>query len=87
MHENKLTPTSKTMKCGRVVGDVMGKYHPHGDAAVYEALVRLAQPWKMRYPLTYIQGNLGNVLGDGPAASRYTECKLTEVGAFMLERH
>ncbi|HKM30359.1 MAG TPA: DNA gyrase subunit A [Bacilli bacterium] len=85
MHENKLTPTSKTMKCGRVVGDVMGKYHPHGDAAVYEALVRLAQPWKMRYPLTYIQGNLGNVLGDGPAASRYTECKLTEVGAFMLE--
>ena len=85
MHENKLTPTSKTMKCARVVGDVMGKYHPHGDAAVYDALVRLAQPWKMRYPLTYIQGNLGNVLGDGPAASRYTECKLTEVGALMLE--
>lgn len=85
MHENKLTPTSKTMKSGRVVGDVMGKYHPHGDAAVYDALVRLAQPWKMRYPLIHIQGNLGNVLGDGPAASRYTETRLTEIGGYMLE--
>lgn len=85
MFENKLFADKKTMKSARVVGDVMGKYHPHGDGAVYEAMVRLGQPWKMRYPLVYVQGNVGNILGDGPAASRYTECRLSKIGELMLE--
>lgn len=74
------------VKSARIVGDVMGKFHPHGDSSIYGALVRLAQPWIMRYPLIDFHGNMGNVDGDGPAAARYTEArlsKITEVG--MLE--
>lgn len=81
----KIMPDKKTVKSARVVGECMGKYHPHGDMAIYDAMIRLGQWWKMRYPLVYVQGNAGTILGDGPAASRYTECKLSEVGALMLE--
>lgn len=85
LYENKVFADKKTVKCGKIVGDVLGRYHPHGDASVYDALVHLAQDWKMRYPLVYVQGNMGNILGDGPAASRYTECKLSKCGQLMLE--
>ena len=85
MFESKYTPDKPTVKCARVVGDVMAKYHPHGDSSIYEAMVRLSQWWKLRYPLVYIHGNCGNILGDGPAAYRYTECRLTKIGMFMLE--
>ena len=84
MHQLKLDPTSGFKKCARVVGDVIGKYHPHGDAAVYEALVRLAQEFAARYPLVEGQGNFGNIDGDNPAAMRYTEARLTEVARAML---
>ena len=63
----------------------MGSYHPHGDSSIYNAMIRLAQPWKMRYPLVEVQGNFGNILGDGAAASRYTEAKLSPFGDMMLE--
>lgn len=72
-------------KCARVVGDVIGRYHPHGDAAVYETLVRLAQDFSVRYPLIYGQGNFGNIDGDNAAAMRYTEAKLTSVAEALLE--
>src|SRR5271156_5676117 len=68
-----------------IVGDVMGKYHPHGNLAVYDALVRLAQTWSMRYPLIFGQGNFGSVDGDPPAADRYTEAKLNQVATALLE--
>ena len=68
----RLNPDQAYAKCARIVGDVMGKYHPHGNLAVYDALVRLAQPWSMRYPLIFGQGNFGSVDGDPPAADRYT---------------
>jgi topoisomerase-4 subunit A len=84
MHQLKLDPRSGFKKCARVVGDVIGKYHPHGDVAVYEALVRLAQDFAARYPLIEGQGNFGNVDGDNPAAMRYTESRLTEVAEFLL---
>lgn len=84
MYENKLGADKHTVKCGKVVGDVMGKYHPHGDASVYDALIHLGQSWKMRYPLVYVQGNVGNILGDMQAASRYTETRLSKVGELML---
>ena len=84
MHQLKLDPTAGFKKCARVVGDVIGKYHPHGDAAVYEALVRLAQEFAARYPLVEGQGNFGNIDGDNPAAMRYTEARLTEVARAML---
>ena len=84
MHQLKLDPTSGFKKCARVVGDVIGKYHPHGDASVYEALVRLAQDFAARYPLVEGQGNFGNVDGDNPAAMRYTEARLTEVAQALL---
>lgn len=70
MWENKIGAKAHTVKCAKVVGAVMGSYHPHGDASIYDALVHLGQSWKMRYPLVYVQGNVGNILGDGPAASR-----------------
>ena len=76
MQQMGLAPNSATRKCARIVGDVMGKYHPHGNLAVYDALVRLAQPWSLRYPLIFGQGNFGSVDGDPPAADRYTEAKL-----------
>lgn len=67
------------VKCARIVGDVMGKFHPHGDSSIYGALVRLAQPWVLRYPLIDFHGNMGNIDGDGPAASRYTEARLSKI--------
>jgi topoisomerase-4 subunit A len=84
MHQLKLDPRSGFKKCARVVGDVIGKYHPHGDASVYEALVRLAQDFAARYPLIEGQGNFGNVDGDNPAAMRYTESRLTTIAEFLL---
>ena len=71
-------------KCARVVGEVLGKYHPHGDSSVYGALVRMAQPWALRYMLVDGQGNFGSVDGDGPAAMRYTECRLRRIGEEMM---
>ncbi|MGE0221678.1 MAG: DNA topoisomerase IV subunit A [Acetobacteraceae bacterium] len=84
MHQLRLDPTAGFKKCARVVGDVIGKYHPHGDASVYDALVRLAQEFAARYPLVEGQGNFGNIDGDNPAAMRYTEARLTEVARAML---
>jgi len=84
MHQLKLDPASGFKKCARVVGDVMGKFHPHGDLAIYEALVRLAQDFASRYPLIEGQGNFGNIDGDNPAAMRYTEARLTEVAQTLL---
>ncbi len=72
-----LAYNKSTRKCARIVGEVMGKYHPHGNLAVYDALVRLAQPFALRYPLVDGQGNFGSVDGDPPAADRYTEARLT----------
>ena len=85
MQQLKLDPEGGFKKCARVVGDVIGKYHPHGDQAVYDALVRLAQDFVVRYPLIDGQGNFGNIDGDNAAAMRYTEAKLTDVAAALLE--
>src|SRR5690242_7778447 len=85
MQQMGLQPNRATRKCARIVGDVMGKYHPHGNLAVYDALVRLAQPWSMRYPLIFGQGNFGSVDGDPPAADRYTEARLERVATALLE--
>src|SRR5271166_5660750 len=85
MQQMGLAPNKATRKCARIVGEVMGKYHPHGNLAVYDALVRLAQTWSMRYPLIFGQGNFGSVDGDPPAADRYTEAKLAEVAMPLLE--
>src|SRR3989440_225936 len=85
MQQMGLRPGGATRKCARIVGEVMGKYHPHGNLAVYDALVRLAQPWSMRYPLIFGQGNFGSVDGDPPAADRYTEAKLNQVATALLE--
>ena len=79
-----LKSTSQTKKCARVVGDVLGKYHPHGDASVYDALVRLGQDFSLRYPVVKPQGNFGSIDGDPPAAMRYTEAKLSKLGEEML---
>ncbi|WP_281300248.1 MULTISPECIES: DNA topoisomerase IV subunit A [unclassified Iodidimonas] len=81
----KLDPGTGYKKCARVVGDVIGKYHPHGDQAVYDALVRLAQHFAVRYPLIDGQGNFGNVDGDNPAAMRYTEARMTAVAALLMD--
>ena len=81
----KLDPGQAFKKCARVVGDVIGKYHPHGDQSVYDALVRLAQDFAQRYPLVDGQGNFGNIDGDNPAAMRYTEARLTEVARLILD--
>ncbi|MGS0647846.1 DNA topoisomerase IV subunit A [Komagataeibacter melomenusus] len=85
MQQLKLDPTAGFKKCARVVGDVIGKYHPHGDASVYEALVRLAQDFAVRYPLVEGQGNFGSIDGDNAAAMRYTESRLTAVAKALLE--
>src|SRR5213082_3059329 len=85
MQQLRLAPGAAFKKCARVVGDVIGKFHPHGDQAVYDALVRLAQDFAQRYPLIDGQGNFGNVDGDNPAAMRYTEARLTEVAHLLLE--
>jgi topoisomerase-4 subunit A len=84
MHLLRLDPTAGFKKCARVVGDVIGKFHPHGDVAVYDALVRLAQDFAARYPLVEGQGNFGNIDGDNAAAMRYTEARLTEVARALL---
>ena len=85
MRQLKLDPTGGFKKCARVVGDVIGKYHPHGDQSVYDALVRLAQDFAQRYPLVDGQGNFGNIDGDNAAAMRYTEAKLTPIAAALLD--
>jgi DNA gyrase subunit A len=84
MHEAGLQPNRARLKCARVVGDVMGSYHPHGDQSIYDTLVRLAQPFSMRYPLVDGQGNFGNIDGYPAAAMRYTECRLARLATEML---
>ena len=85
MHELGLHYNRPTRKCAKITGDVMGKYHPHGNAPIYDALVRMAQPFSLRYPLVDGQGNFGSVDGDPPAAERYTEARLSRIAATMLE--
>src|ERR1700693_3454242 len=85
MQQLPLAPGSGYKKCARVVGDVIGKFHPHGEVAVYEALVRLAQDFSQRYPLVDGQGNFGNIDGDNAAAMRYTETRLSAVAQAMLD--
>ena len=84
MHEAGLQPNRPRLKCARVVGDVMGSYHPHGDVAIYDTLVRMAQPFSMRYPLVDGQGNFGNIDDYPAAAMRYTECRLTKLATELL---
>jgi DNA gyrase subunit A len=79
MNEMGLRSDKTFKKCGRIVGDVLGKYHPHGDQSIYDALVRLAQDFSMRYPVIRPQGNFGSVDGDPPAAMRYTESKMAKI--------
>ncbi len=90
MWQERLTAAAKHRKCAKVVGDVMGSYHPHGDAAIYDTLVRMAQPFSLRYPLIEGSGNFGSLDGDSAAAMRYTECRLARVSAELLaeiDRH
>ena len=84
MGQERLTASAKPRKCANVVGKVMGEYHPHGDGAIYDALVRMAQPFSLRTPLIYIQGNYGSIDGDNAAAMRYTECRLTPIADELL---
>jgi topoisomerase-4 subunit A len=84
MLRNKLTPAATFRKCAKVVGDVLGAYHPHGDSSVYDAMVRLAQDFSVRYPLINGQGNFGNIDGDPSAAYRYTESKLTDAAMLIM---
>ena len=79
MHDGGYSSNKPHKKCAKIVGEVMGRVHPHGDAAIYEAMVRLAQPWVLRYPLIDFHGNWGSIAGDGPAANRYTEAKLPKI--------
>ena len=85
MRELKLDPAGGFLKCAKIVGQVMGDYHPHGNQAIYDALARLAQDFAVRYPLVDGQGNFGNIDGDNPAAERYTEARMTEVASALLE--
>ncbi|MXP29173.1 DNA topoisomerase IV subunit A [Porphyrobacter algicida] len=85
MRQLRLSPDSAYKKCARITGDVMGKYHPHGNMAIYDALVRLAQPFTLRYPLIEGQGNFGNIDGDGAAAERYTEARLTKTAMQLMD--
>ncbi|MGC8760522.1 MAG: DNA gyrase subunit A [Bryobacteraceae bacterium] len=85
MSEMGLTHNRPTRKCAKIVGEVLGKYHPHGDSAVYDALVRMAQPFSMRYPLIDGQGNFGSIDADPPAAMRYTEARLSRISSMLLE--
>ncbi|TCP57456.1 DNA gyrase subunit A [Tamaricihabitans halophyticus] len=85
MHDNGLRPDRSYTKCSRIVGDVMGNYHPHGDSAIYDSLVRLAQPWSMRYKLVDGQGNFGSPGNDPPAAMRYTEARMAPLALAMLQ--
>jgi DNA gyrase subunit A len=83
-HDHHLLADERTIKCAKIVGDVLGKYHPHGDASVYDALVRMAQPFTLRYPLVFGEGNFGSVDGADPAAYRYTECKLMPIAEELM---
>ncbi|QVL33038.1 DNA topoisomerase 4 subunit A [Telmatocola sphagniphila] len=83
-HELRLDFENKAKKCASIVGDVMGKYHPHGDSAIYEALVRMAQNWMMLVPLVHGQGNFGSIMGDSPGAFRYTEAKLAKAASYLM---
>src|SRR5881409_4053610 len=85
MYELGLTSTKPYRKCAKIVGEVLGKYHPHGDTPVYDALVRMAQDFNMRYPLVDGQGNFGSVDGDMPAAMRYTESRLTQIAHSLID--
>jgi topoisomerase-4 subunit A len=85
MHKMRLNPDTAARKCAKVVGEVMGTFHPHGDQAIYDALVRLSQDFAQRYPLVDGQGNFGNIDGDSAAAMRYTECKLTPAAKLLLD--
>src|SRR5689334_13699522 len=85
MHDMGLTPGSAHKKSARIVGEVLGKYHPHGDTAVYDAMARMAQDFSLRYPLVDGQGNFGSVDGDSPAAMRYTEARLARIADSMLQ--
>src|SRR5687767_8368149 len=85
MRQLGLNPGSSFKKSAKIVGDVMGNFHPHGDQAIYDALVRLAQDFAVRYPLIEGQGNFGNIDGDNPAAMRYTESRLTEVARLLID--
>ena len=87
MWQQNLTADVKHRKCAKVVGDVMGNYHPHGDSALYETLVRMAQPFSLRYPLVDGSGNFGSLDGDSAAAMRYTECRLARLSDEMLTRN
>ncbi|MCX6749645.1 MAG: DNA gyrase subunit A, partial [Candidatus Pacearchaeota archaeon] len=80
-----LKPNTQTKKSARIVGDVIGKFHPHGDVAVYDAMVRMAQDFSLRYPLVFGQGNFGSIDGDPPAAYRYTEAKLMPISSELLQ--
>ena len=85
MWQQNLTADAKHRKCAKVVGDVMGNYHPHGDSAIYETLVRMAQSFSLRYPLVDGSGNFGSLDGDGAAAMRYTECRLARLADEVLQ--
>jgi DNA gyrase subunit A len=85
MHELGLGYNKTFKKSARIVGEVLGKYHPHGDTAVYDSMVRMAQDWSLRYPLVNPQGNFGSMDGDGPAAMRYTEAKLQRISDELLD--
>src|SRR5450759_3993756 len=85
MHDSGMQPNRPHRKCARIVGDVMGNFHPHGDQAIYDTLVRLAQDFAQRYPLVDGQGNFGNIDGDNAAAMRYTEARLTEVARLLID--
>src|SRR6516225_9072154 len=85
MNDLGLGPAAATSKCAGIIGETMKRYHPHGDASIYMTLVHMAQDWAMRYRLIYPQGNFGSIAGLPPAAHRYTEARLTQVGAEMLE--
>ena len=86
MEDEKVSSSKPHKKCAKVVGSVMGRVHPHGDSSIYEAMVRLAQPWTMRYPLIDWHGNLGSQGGDGAAAMRYTESRLAKISEDALLR-
>ena len=85
MREMRMNPEATARKCAKVVGEVMGGYHPHGDQSIYDTLVRMAQDFAQRYPLVDGQGNFGNIDGDNPAAMRYTEARLTAVAEALLD--
>lgn len=84
MHELGVSYNKAYKKSARIVGEVLGKFHPHGDSSVYDAMVRMAQPWSLRYPLVDGQGNFGSMDGDSPAAMRYTEARLQRIADEML---